>query len=70
MQRQHVFCAWCGVRNPKTSHWHIGEKRFCSGGHYRLFAERDIEEKTYELEGVSLPRFTSTRMHGRSPRPR
>lgn len=70
MNREGMYCSWppCGVVNPKQSHWHIGNKRFCCGEHYRLYADADVEEKEHEINGTSLPRMPSHGVWGRSPR--
>ncbi len=78
MNREGKNCGWCGIPNPRTAHWRVGEKRFCSKAHRQEYLDSQNESEMFdpearhprneELNGYRFP--SSTTASGRSPRRR
>lgn len=48
MQREGKFCGWCQSINPRTSHWRVGDKRFCSKAHRQAFLDHLEDDPIFE----------------------
>lgn len=73
MNREGRDCAYppCGKPNPKTSHWHIGDKRFCCKAHYEAFKEDgDAADNHTTPHPATFAAIQRTGIWGASPRGR
>ena len=86
MNREGRNCIWCGTVNPRTSHWRVGNKRFCCKAHRQNYIDQQEDDPVFERgheppkgeNGHALPYFpadsrshvVTTLVHGSSPKSR
>ena len=72
MYEERSYCANCGHHNPQTSHWHVGNKCFCSQRCYYTY--QNISEDLVRgpaMNGHHLPAMpVNPGVWGRSPKHR
>lgn len=70
MEPESKYCGNCGCLNTRKSHWRIGRVRLCSITCYDAYAEKDIKEKSDEINGTKLLYVPRNPAWGSSPRQR